>query len=62
MLYLFLQIFTNLFYSLAKMNFFILLGRLAQYFPSTVKEKASRIINQLLYELEKEVKTYTGYQ
>jgi hypothetical protein len=37
------------------MNFLVLLGRLAQYFPSTLKEKASRIINQLLYELEKEV-------
>jgi hypothetical protein len=46
-----------LFLFLAKMFFLVLLGRLAQYFPCTLKEKASRIIYQILYELEKEVKS-----
>lgn len=43
------------------MEFLMLLGRLAQYFPNTLKEKASRMINQLLYEMEKEVTQFLPF-
>uniref|UniRef100_A0A0P6IJU2 non-specific serine/threonine protein kinase n=1 Tax=Daphnia magna TaxID=35525 RepID=A0A0P6IJU2_9CRUS len=44
--------------SKSKMEFLMLMGRLAQYFPNTLKEKASRMINQILYEMEKEMKQH----
>ncbi|KAI9558578.1 hypothetical protein GHT06_015366 [Daphnia sinensis] len=44
--------------SKSKMEFLMLIGRLARYFPNTLKEKASRMINQILYEMEKEVKQH----
>ncbi len=43
---------------IARNRFLILLGRLAQYFPNVLEENASRLINQIIYELDKQVNDF----
>lgn len=45
----------------AKKEFLVLIGKLAQHFPNALKEKAGRIILQIVYDLEIEVETMTIY-
>lgn len=40
---------------IVKKHFFILIGRIAKYFPCLIKEKASRILKFVIHQLEKEV-------
>lgn len=40
---------------IANREFLNLLGSLAHYFPNAMKEKAGRIIHQVLHDLETEV-------